>query len=222
MKKMCFNPIFCRLGPAILLISFLITGCSGLSTETRYDDRTRKYNVGQDEQGKAYTSSPSGVKYTLAKNHNATANYILRQGNRSESQTKIVQSGEVIQTETVHQPGKQVTDSPLVLEAADILFEFDKAVIKQTFSPELERWVDFFQNNPQLTAEIYGHADSTGEVKYNQKLSERRAQAVVNYLVEKGIDPKRLTAKGFGESQPAAPNTTGEGRQKNRRVELNY
>ena len=128
---------------------------------------------------------------------------------------------EVIQTSSPPQE-KQLAGSPIVIAVADVLFEFDKWVIKKPFLPELDKWVGYFKNNPLVTAEIYGHTDSTGPIKYNQKLSEKRAQAVINYLVKNGVAPDRLTARGFGESQPTASNKTKAGRQKNRRVELNF
>ena len=67
---------------------------------------------------------------------------------------------------------------------------------------------------------VTGHTDSTGSDKYNQALSERRAQSVTNYLVENGIDSKRIETMGMGESQPIASNATESGRSQNRRVEL--
>ena len=67
---------------------------------------------------------------------------------------------------------------------------------------------------------IEGHADSVGTEEYNQELSEKRAKAIVEYLVKKGIDPLRLTTKGYGFNKPAAPNDTPENRARNRRVEI--
>ncbi len=68
--------------------------------------------------------------------------------------------------------------------------------------------------------EISGHTDSDGSEMYNLRLSQARAQAVVDYLVSRGISPSRLIAKGYGESRPVAPNDTPENKQKNRRTEL--
>ncbi len=228
MNKLCQISTFYQLGSAILFFSFFITGCAGFPTEIRHDDTTRKYSLGNNDQANTYTApNKTGQSYIIGQHDDATAHYTLRQGNPSEPPTGVIQAKTVPQSETKQEEEgkpsleKQIAEMPLVLEVTDVLFEFDKWVIKETFIPELERWVDFFQNNPQVTAEIYGHTDSTGSTMYNQKLSERRAQAVINYLVGKGVDPKRLTAKGFGESQPADLNTTKEGRQKNRRVEMN-
>lgn len=69
---------------------------------------------------------------------------------------------------------------------------------------------------------VVGHTDSKGSAAYNQALSERRAQAVVAWLVSKGVSADQLTAKGAGESQPIASNATAEGQAKNRRVELHH
>ena len=69
-----------------------------------------------------------------------------------------------------------------------------------------------------MTVQLEGHTDSTGPEAYNMGLSVRRAEAVKNHLVENGIDTSRLTTKGFGESNPIAPNDTAKGRAENRRV----
>jgi outer membrane protein OmpA-like peptidoglycan-associated protein len=76
------------------------------------------------------------------------------------------------------------------------------------------------QENPTLRVEIAGHTDSDGSELYNLRLSQARAQAVVDYLVSRGISPDRLVARGYGESRPVAPNDTPENKQKNRRTEL--
>ncbi|MFT3769140.1 MAG: OmpA family protein [Minicystis sp.] len=75
--------------------------------------------------------------------------------------------------------------------------------------------------NPTIKSmSIEGHTDNQGTPEYNQRLSDDRANAVLAYLVKKGIDPHRLTAKGYGLTKPRATNDTDEGRQKNRRVEF--
>ena len=71
-----------------------------------------------------------------------------------------------------------------------------------------------------MKIEVAGHTDAHGSVEYNQRLSENRARAVVEYLVSHGIDPHRLTFKGYGKSRPIDTNTTDEGRSRNRRVEF--
>ena len=101
-------------------------------------------------------------------------------------------------------------------------FDTDKAIVKSQYNDEIKRVSDFLNEYPEATAEIEGHTDSVGSEAYNQKLSQRRAQAVVKYLVDKfGIKAERLSAKGYGESKPIADNATEAGRQKNRRVVAN-
>ncbi|MGB3209200.1 MAG: OmpA family protein [Desulforhopalus sp.] len=214
MNRLFHTPPYYRLGPAILIFSFLLSGCAGTPTEIRYDDRMKTYVLNDKENVKTHTTGT---------NDGVTAHYVLRPGNRPDFQPKARQNRKVYQpvSNETGVPETELADLQMVLEVSDILFEFDKWVIRTEVVPELDRWADYFQNNPSVTAEIYGHADSTGPDLYNRDLSIKRAQAVVNYLAGKGINPNRLTAKGFGESQPVAPNTTGEGRQKNRRVELN-
>jgi OOP family OmpA-OmpF porin len=109
-------------------------------------------------------------------------------------------------------------DGCWVLE--DVLFDFDKSNIKPQFCHLLDEVVVVFQNNPGLRAQIAGHTDSVGTAAYNKKLSFRRANAVVGYLVKKGIAKDRLRAEGFGFTQPVASNDTAEGRALNRRVQL--
>jgi len=102
-----------------------------------------------------------------------------------------------------------------------INFDFDKSVVKSPYYPALNEVVQILNQYPALNLEVEGHTDSIGSDAYNQKLSDRRAKAVKDYLVNKGgINPARLTTVGYGESKPVASNATKEGQAKNRRVEL--
>ena len=102
----------------------------------------------------------------------------------------------------------------------NIFFDFAKATLKPESYPSLDRVVKFMQDNPDIKVEIAGHTDNIGSDAVNLKLSRARAAAVVDYLVSKGINPSRLVAKGYGESQPVTSNDTDEGRAQNRRVEF--
>jgi len=105
----------------------------------------------------------------------------------------------------------------------EVLFDFDKSTIKGNYSKDIDALADVMKKYEDLSVTIEGHTDNLNRSKnpnYNKKLSQRRADAVKKYLVEKsGIDAKRLTAIGFGAEKPIASNETEEGRQKNRRVE---
>jgi outer membrane protein OmpA-like peptidoglycan-associated protein len=102
----------------------------------------------------------------------------------------------------------------------NIFFDFDKTTLRPESIPELDRVVQFMQDNPMVKVEIGGHTDSMGTDEYNIVLSQGRADAVVSYVVGKGIEPSRIIAMGYGENQPADTNATDEGRQTNRRVEF--
>lgn len=106
----------------------------------------------------------------------------------------------------------------LVLEGVN--FDFDKATLRQEDIAIIDKDVTGLDKWGNVNIEVAGHTDNRGSDKYNMKLSQRRAEAVRNYLISKGIAADRLTAKGYGESQPVADNATDEGRFKNRRVEL--
>lgn len=107
-------------------------------------------------------------------------------------------------------------DMPITL---DVLFDFDSSRIQATYYPRLAEMAQFMTANPDTTAVIEGHTDSKGPANYNLTLSKARANAVKTYLLQKyGIDAKRLTTTGYGESQPVASNDTEQGRQSNRRV----
>lgn len=107
-----------------------------------------------------------------------------------------------------------------VIRLNNIFFETAKATLLPTSTNELDRLVAILNENGGMVIEIRGHTDNQGGTALNQTLSENRAKAVVDYLVSKGIDAKRLTSKGFGETAPTATNDTKEGRQINRRVEF--
>jgi len=102
----------------------------------------------------------------------------------------------------------------------DIFFDFDKYNIKPRFYPELDAVVKVLNRNPSVKIRIEGNTDNIGTAKYNMGLSDRRAKAVMEYLVKAGINKNRLSTIGYGFSKPIATNATPEGRALNRRVEL--
>jgi len=102
----------------------------------------------------------------------------------------------------------------------NIFFEFGKSTLKTESYIQLDNVVLLMQSTPGLRIEISGHTDNVGSAKANQKLSEDRSRAVVDFLVSRGIELSRLEYKGYGFSQPVAPNNTPDGRSQNRRVEF--
>jgi len=119
-------------------------------------------------------------------------------------------------------PRVEVRDNKIEIREK-IQFEYNKAEIKEVSFDLLNEIAQVIKDNPQIKKiQIEGHASSEGNDDYNLRLSDRRAKAVMAYLVDKGgIPAEELTAKGFGETKPIADNDTEEGREKNRRVEFN-
>ena len=115
-------------------------------------------------------------------------------------------------------------EKPIVLN--NIYYDFGKATLREESKTVLDTVADMLKDNPKLTIEMSAHTDSVGSDKFNNKLSQERAQSCVDYLITKGIPAERLIAKGYGESKPIAPNSlpnhkdNPEGRQLNRRTEF--
>jgi OOP family OmpA-OmpF porin len=107
-----------------------------------------------------------------------------------------------------------------VIELEGVNFDFDKSTIRPEGKAILDGAAALLQKHDRVVVEVAGHTDSVGSDAYNQGLSERRANAVKDYLTSKGITATRLTARGYGESRPVASNDTDAGRAENRRVEL--
>jgi len=115
----------------------------------------------------------------------------------------------------------EMVSKGMALTLKGVYFEFAKAKLRTESYIALMEAARIMKENPDIRVEIQGHTDAIGTDKANQKLSERRAYAVINFLVQYGgVDAKRLVAKGYGESKPIATNDTDEGRQLNRRVDF--
>jgi outer membrane protein OmpA-like peptidoglycan-associated protein len=112
------------------------------------------------------------------------------------------------------------TERGLVLTLGDVLFDTDRAALKPGAADTLERLAAFMREYPERRVLIEGHTDSRGAEQYNVALSERRANAVREALIQRGIAAERISAVGAGESYPVASNETAAGMQLNRRVEI--
>ena len=99
-------------------------------------------------------------------------------------------------------------------------FDFDKAEIKDEMLPMLEIAKTVFEKDTMSNFVVVGHTDSTGSNDYNQTLSEKRANAIKDWLIQNGVTASRLESKGYGETRPKYDNYTAEGRELNRRVVL--
>jgi len=130
-----------------------------------------------------------------------------------------------IETRTSAEP--YIRDIPLtpieqgqVTVLRNVFFDTDSYELKPESEAELVKLVEFLIQNPSITIEIGGHTDNVGSFEYNKELSERRAAVVVSFLTNNGIEPNRLSAKGYSFDKPIASNETDEGRAKNRRTEF--
>lgn len=114
----------------------------------------------------------------------------------------------------------RVGDQIVLNMPSNITFDVDQSAIKPQFFEVLNSVALVFREYNQTLIDIYGHTDSDGSDAYNFQLSQDRAQSVATYLAGQGIDSRRFLVRGFGESQPVAPNTSEAGKAQNRRVEI--
>jgi outer membrane protein OmpA-like peptidoglycan-associated protein len=103
---------------------------------------------------------------------------------------------------------------------SEVSFDFDRYAIKSAFRPSLQKLAGVINKYDRTVVHVIGHTDSTGPANYNQRLSERRAESVANYLADRGVSRSRLHTEGRGEYEPRDSNATEAGRQLNRRVEI--
>ena len=193
-----------------------------------YGDRLCVYalQVGQDIQGRA-------VLERLARKGRCgyweNVDNLASPLNMADFVTRVLlKNGPDTDTDSVPDRIDQCPDTPAgatvdkegCWQLTGLAFETNKARIDRRFHPVLDKAVAILEQNPGLGVLIGGHTDKKGPDRFNQKLSLDRAQAVMDYMVEKGIAPERLSVRGFGSSKPIAPNNTEAGRAQNRRVTL--
>lgn len=114
----------------------------------------------------------------------------------------------------------EILNNEIAIPLSNVFFDYDKSNLKPESFSELNRLANFIKKNQGIYIEISGHTDNSGNTEYNKKLSDLRAKAVKNYLIEQGCNESNLNAVGYGKDKPIADNTTAEGRAENRRVEF--
>lgn len=139
----------------------------------------------------------------------------------------LYRSETIVIDEPVNESKSVVMDLPLVpiksgavITLKNVFFETNSTELKEESAVELMKLVQLMNQNPNVDIEIGGHTDNVGTAEYNAKLSMARAKSTMNFLVEKGINPKRMTAQGYGAKKPIGDNNTEEGRALNRRIEV--
>lgn len=164
--------------------------------------------VQTDELGDYLVTLPTGKDYTFTVN---------RKGYLFYSEVYALSRKEADSTYK-----KDIPLNPVQLNASfvfnNILFATNSYTLPANGLVELQQLIQVLQDNPTLKVEISGHTDNTGNAKDNLTLSANRAKAIVDYLISKGIEPLRLSHKGYGDTQPIADNSTESGRAKNRRT----
>ena len=160
--------------------------------------------------GRYLVSLPSGTNYGIV---------VRQDGYLFHSENFDLPAGAAFAEVTKNIPLKRL-EVGTVIVLRNIFFDTGKATLRPESTAELERLQKLLTETPALKLEMAGHTDNVGEAAKNQDLSQRRAQAVVAYLTQHGIAAARLSAAGYGETQPVAPNTTKLSRQLNRRTEF--
>jgi len=193
--------------PLILATSFL-TGCAGLQ---KSDWPTCAAVGGVGGAALGAIESSSWAAGGAAVGAGMAAAYCWVHG--AEAEEMVVE--EVVVEEVVAEPVAEAVRVEL-----DVKFDFDKAQVKEESYGDIKSLADFMKQYPQTSTVVEGHTDSIGTDAYNQGLSERRANAVRDVLVNQyGVEGGRVNAVGYGEAQPVADNATDAGRAINRRVE---
>lgn len=211
------NTITSSLMPVKLFLT-VVDGGTGESIDATVSIRRKSDNVmaGQKKLGTG--------EYEFTIQNEVPSEYLLsveKDGYAFENTTiKVPQaSSEIQRLQRKVSMRKLSTGTRSVLR--NIYFDFNKATFAQESYNELNKLERMMQQNPNLVIEISGHTDNIGSASYNKQLSQRRANAVKQYLVSKGVDPRRIESVGYGEERPLASNDDElEGRELNRRVEF--
>ncbi len=162
------------------------------------------------EQKKAAEAEAANAKAAAEK---ASAAAARAEAEKAELRAQLLaQLNAVLQTND--------TARGLIVNMSDVLFDTGSYTLRPAAREKLAKISGIVLAHPGLTLQIEGHTDSVGGDDFNQRLSEQRAGSVLDYLAEQGVAASSMTSRGFGKTQPIAPNDTAEGRQKNRRVEL--
>jgi len=177
------------------------------------------HTTGSTLLGAAIGAAVGGLTGAAIGNYMDKQEQSMRQAIGASEAASIRRDQEVL-AEAKADSAKKSVDVLTVTFKSDYLFAVNSSTLLPGAYDELERVSKVLMQYPETNIRIAGHTDSTGSADYNQKLSERRAEAVKNALVGMGVNPSRLTTIGYGKAKPIAENNTEAGRQQNRRVEV--
>ncbi len=182
------------------------------------DARAREADQQRADAEKARSEAESARK--IADQRAAAAEAARQQAEAARQQATAAQAQAAKLEAQLAEMKARKTDRGMVLTLGDVLFDTGRAELKPGAMRTIDQLATFMRENPERTVAIEGYTDSIGSDSFNQTLSERRAESVRSALILRGIDMRRISARGFGEASPVATNDTAAGRQQNRRVEV--
>ncbi len=218
----------------IALILMFFTGFAGAQNINPAEDEALVKIKVTTMDGKArpndeiiFVSSKTGKTFKSISNSDGKSTIILKKADKYEVFYNNLNEKEKVQEfEIPDNKGKYSInlslkyDPPRTITLKNVFFDSGKAILKKESFVALNELYDALKMKPAMVIEIAGHTDNVGNQAANQLLSEQRAVSVRVYLIRKGIDPKRIQAKGYGDTEPVAYNDNSEGRQQNRRTEV--
>lgn len=202
--------------PKLTLMGFVIDEASGefvpAEASIRYERNEEALGIIQSDsvEGEYHTSLPDSGKYLL---HVRAEGYLSKVDSIDVS---VFRSDTTVYKDLY----LKALEVGVSVRLNNIFFDYNATTLRPESYPELDKVVEMLETNPKITIEIGGHTDDRGSDDYNKKLSQGRAEAVRQYLIDNFIDAERVTAQGYGESQPEVPNDSEENWQINRRVEF--
>ena len=168
--------------------------------------------VNQGSYQELHNQTSLKVENSKIENKIDTGNIVKKGKNKIEKKKNIDALKEISNSSNI-----EVGETYLI---DNILFDFDKSILNKSSFEQLNKAVILLKKNPRVKIELSAHTDSVGSVIYNDSLSNKRAKVAAEYIISKGVAPKRISSKGYGDSMPIETNETPEGRSLNRRVEI--
>ncbi|WP_041932517.1 OmpA family protein [Cytophaga hutchinsonii] len=200
-----------------VLVTFIITDLDSVPIEhaklrVSATDRSLTKEGVSDVLGMCYMLLPEGKTYTMVV-HKYRTDFPFNGG-----LVLPVEKGRYSFDQEIRI--KLIRDYARIFTLDNVYFDVNKWNIKPECEPAIDNLYNSLTLNPNMHIEIAGHTDSDGDAHDNLVLSQRRAEAVMNHLIQKGLDPKRVQAKGYGEYKPIAPNDSPQNKYRNRRTEV--
>ncbi len=204
-----------RTAVPVIFMTTVLAGCAGVQKQD-WPTCAAVGGVGGAALGAIESSVYAGWGAVIG--GGMAAAYCWVHGEDGQETLAVVETVEV-EPVPMAEPEPEPVAEPVRVEL-DVKFDFDRAQVRSESYSDIQNLADFMKQYPQTSTVVEGHTDSVGTDAYNQRLSERRANAVRDVLVNQyGVEANRVNSVGYGESRPVADNATEEGRAINRRVE---